>query len=187
MTSSACSASSRTEKDDTVLIPDEFICPITQELMVDPVMSRYGQSYERHAIVDWLSSGTNACPLTRQPLKLPNLVTHHNLRTRIESWCQTNGLVISDKMKAASNGYCTDNHPAVTAAFFNLPNRLEAEEGNTDRTSEDEDDLTPIRVVRLRADGTARFAWLNGGVEVQQQRDVRQRRPSLWTRLIRRR
>ena len=35
-------------------MPDEYVCPITQELMVDPVTCADGHSYERTAILQWL-------------------------------------------------------------------------------------------------------------------------------------
>ena len=34
--------------------PDDFVCPITQELMVDPHVCADGHSYERDAIAAWL-------------------------------------------------------------------------------------------------------------------------------------
>ena len=34
--------------------PDEYVCPITQEFMVDPVTCADGHSYERMAILEWL-------------------------------------------------------------------------------------------------------------------------------------
>ncbi|KAA6371328.1 MAG: hypothetical protein EZS28_033145, partial [Streblomastix strix] len=42
-----------------------FICPITQEIMVDPVIAEDGISYEREAIVDWLKVNKTS-PITRQ-------------------------------------------------------------------------------------------------------------------------
>ena len=59
-------------------VPPEFICPITQELIVFPVMSRYGLNYERQAILEWLQKGNPTCPMTRKPLRpsmlLPNVL-----------------------------------------------------------------------------------------------------------------
>lgn len=37
--------------------PKELICPITQELMVDPVFAEDGFSYERIAMERWFSTG----------------------------------------------------------------------------------------------------------------------------------
>ena len=35
--------------------PSSFLCPITSALMIDPVIDPDGNSYERSAIVEWLS------------------------------------------------------------------------------------------------------------------------------------
>ncbi len=48
-------------------IPDGFLCPITQDIMKDPVMLVDGHSYERKAIVDWLQR-SNRSPLTNEVL-----------------------------------------------------------------------------------------------------------------------
>ncbi|KAA6399036.1 MAG: hypothetical protein EZS28_005436 [Streblomastix strix] len=52
-----------------------FICPITQEIMTDPVIAEDGNSYERQAIVDWLKI-KKISPITREPMNgrlLPDL------------------------------------------------------------------------------------------------------------------
>tara|TARA_B110000483_G_C18139471_1_gene520797 strand:- start:72 stop:623 length:552 start_codon:yes stop_codon:yes gene_type:complete len=47
-----------------VVIPDEFICPISQELMMDPVSTTTLFHFERDCIQHWLDlHGT--CPMTR--------------------------------------------------------------------------------------------------------------------------
>lgn len=70
--------------------PAEFVCSLTMDLMEDPVVSRYGQSYERMAICEWLALGHDTCPMTRQPLRLSGLITNYALRTRIERWKRDN-------------------------------------------------------------------------------------------------
>ena len=37
-------------------VPAEFMCPITQELMIDPVVTSDGNTFERHAITAWLQT-----------------------------------------------------------------------------------------------------------------------------------
>ena len=44
--------------------PTEYFCPITQELMFDPVSTADGHTYERAAIKRWLSKGKRTSPLT---------------------------------------------------------------------------------------------------------------------------
>ena len=38
---------------------EEFVCPITQELPVDPVTAEDGRVYERSAIEEWLGQQPN--------------------------------------------------------------------------------------------------------------------------------
>ena len=38
-------------------VPSQFLCPITQEIMDDPVTTADGHAYERAAITRWLSDG----------------------------------------------------------------------------------------------------------------------------------
>ena len=35
-------------------MPDEYLCPITTEIMTDPVTTLDGFTYERAAIAEWL-------------------------------------------------------------------------------------------------------------------------------------
>ena len=71
---------------DCLTTPNEFLCPITQDVMVDPVVASDGHSYERaaiQAILDLAQPGGSACsPLTREGLG-ETLVPNINLRKRI--------------------------------------------------------------------------------------------------------
>eukprot|EP01051_Picozoa_sp_SAG22_P017923 SAG22_NODE_2881_length_2130_cov_1.194485_1_plen_602_part_10 len=62
----------------------DFICPITQELMVDPVIATDGHSYERSAIERWLASH-NTSPLTGAELTSTTLTPNRNLKSQIAS------------------------------------------------------------------------------------------------------
>jgi hypothetical protein len=72
-------------------IPESFLCPITSDIMVSPMMTRSGLSFDRSAILEWLCNHGNTCPLTRAPLCASNLVPNHQLRLRIEQWCMEHG------------------------------------------------------------------------------------------------
>ena len=45
----------------------EYVCPLTLELLVDPVMAKDGRIYERSHILAWLSRNATS-PLTREPM-----------------------------------------------------------------------------------------------------------------------
>jgi hypothetical protein len=77
-------------------LPDEFVCPITQEIMKDPVVTRTGMSFERSAIFEWLLNHNNTNPLTREPLGPKDLISHRSLKARIEAWQSVNSQLDSD-------------------------------------------------------------------------------------------
>jgi hypothetical protein len=59
---------------------DDLICPITLQVFRDPVVAADGRTYERAAIVQWISEhGTS--PFTRQPLDVNELQTDDYLRS----------------------------------------------------------------------------------------------------------
>jgi hypothetical protein len=49
--------------------PDQFYCPITRDLMIEPVISPDGYTFEKEAIERWLLQENGTCPVSRQPLK----------------------------------------------------------------------------------------------------------------------
>ena len=75
-----------------VTVPSFFLCPISLELMRDPVTLSTGMSYDRESIEKWLSSGRNTCPTTNQTLEPSNqeLIPNHTLRRLIQAWCVAN-------------------------------------------------------------------------------------------------
>ena len=77
-------------------IPSDFVCPITCDIIRDPLMCRSGLSFERNAILSWLHRNPNGkCPITRQPLSVRDLVPNWALQGRIQSWCSSNGIDLS--------------------------------------------------------------------------------------------
>ncbi|THU66096.1 hypothetical protein C4D60_Mb05t10580 [Musa balbisiana] len=76
----------------TPLVPDDFRCPISLELMGDPVIVSTGQTYEREFIKKWLEAGHNTCPKTQQRLSSTSLTPNYVLRSLIAQWCQANGM-----------------------------------------------------------------------------------------------
>ena len=81
---------SNTNDVSELTVPSNFICPLTLEIMKDPLISRHGQSYERRAIMEWIHQGNATCPMTRQPLRLSGLITNHALKKQIEQWKKEN-------------------------------------------------------------------------------------------------
>ena len=76
-----------------VVIPDEFICPISQQIMLDPVSTTNQHHFDRTSIQPWLDAhGT--CPMTREEMptyegKYP-VFPLPNLRQNILEFIETN-------------------------------------------------------------------------------------------------
>jgi hypothetical protein len=58
-------------------------------------MSKHGHNFEREAILEWLSTHNQICPLTRKPLTPSMLFPNAKLRLKIRSWQQENDLEVS--------------------------------------------------------------------------------------------
>ncbi|CAH9103597.1 unnamed protein product [Cuscuta epithymum] len=76
--------------DIAVPVPYHFRCPISLELMTDPVTVCSGQTYDRGSIQSWLATGNTTCPVTRSPLTDFTLIPNHTLRRLIQEWCVAN-------------------------------------------------------------------------------------------------
>eukprot|EP01065_Artemidia_motanka_P050779 TRINITY_DN875_c0_g1_i1.p1 TRINITY_DN875_c0_g1~~TRINITY_DN875_c0_g1_i1.p1 ORF type:complete len:703 (+),score=219.68 TRINITY_DN875_c0_g1_i1:71-2179(+) len=75
----------RREGGESGEAPDHFLCPITMEVMVDPVTAWQGVSYERSAILEWLRKQPH-CPCSRRPLRPEDLSRDCDLAAEISQW-----------------------------------------------------------------------------------------------------
>ena len=66
-------------------IPEEFICPITLEIMVDPVLCEDGHTYERKSIERLTNS---ISPLTRQLIDKTKLIPNRALKECIQRFIE---------------------------------------------------------------------------------------------------
>ncbi|KAH7684991.1 Zinc finger RING/FYVE/PHD-type protein [Dioscorea alata] len=74
--------------------PEEFRCPISLQLMSDPVIISSGQTYERICIEKWFNDGHSTCPKTQQQLCHLSLTPNYCVKGLIASWCEQNGIPI---------------------------------------------------------------------------------------------
>jgi hypothetical protein len=64
--------------------PASFYCPVSMELMSDPVMVATGHTYDRTCIERWLQQGNRTCPVTGMRLRHLELTPNHALRNAIQ-------------------------------------------------------------------------------------------------------
>ncbi|KAE9610511.1 hypothetical protein Lal_00029800 [Lupinus albus] len=72
--------------------PEELRCPISLQLMHDPVIIDSGQTFERVCIKKWFSDGHNTCPKTQQKLSHLCLTPNYCVKGLVASWCEHNGV-----------------------------------------------------------------------------------------------
>ena len=68
--------------------PDAHFCPITKQLMVNPVVAPDGHTYEEHVINKWFSK-TNTSPITNLVLPNKTLTPNFALKSIIQTWEKT--------------------------------------------------------------------------------------------------
>ncbi|XP_019415331.1 PREDICTED: U-box domain-containing protein 44-like [Lupinus angustifolius] len=77
-----------------------FYCPISLDIMVDPVETSSGKTFERSAIERWFAEGNSHCPLTMLPLDTSILRPNKTLRQSIEEWKDRNTIITISTIKS---------------------------------------------------------------------------------------
>jgi len=68
---------------------DHFLCPLTLDFMRDPVITKYGHSFDREAIEEWITLHEN-CPLTRKSLTMDEIYPSITLKSAVEDLLNNN-------------------------------------------------------------------------------------------------
>ena len=79
----------------SITIPADFICPLSQQIMVQPLMTRSGRHFERSAILAWLDGGKERCPITGERLKPSDLIPDRRLEALVSFWRENHGLALT--------------------------------------------------------------------------------------------
>lgn len=73
-----------------------FVCPISHEIMIDPVVTPNGDTFERSYIEKWIQD-KGTCPITRNKIGLKDLVPNTALKLCIISKKTSCDIIINDK------------------------------------------------------------------------------------------
>ncbi|XP_038875664.1 U-box domain-containing protein 11-like isoform X2 [Benincasa hispida] len=77
-------------------IPENFLCPISFELMLDPVICSTGQTYERSNVQNWIDRGNRTCPKTQEQLQTLILTPNFLMRKLIAEWCEEHNVKLEE-------------------------------------------------------------------------------------------
>ncbi|CAH0367461.1 unnamed protein product [Pelagomonas calceolata] len=69
--------------------PDALVCPISMELMEDPVLAMDGHTYDRSSIEAWLKTGKKTSPKTNAPLPSTALYPNHAVKSMVQDYLET--------------------------------------------------------------------------------------------------
>ena len=86
--SASASAGAAAANDEEDGVPAAFRCPITTELMRNPVVASDGQTYERSAIEEWFGSHRTS-PMTGARLTNLSLTENHLVRSQIAAFLES--------------------------------------------------------------------------------------------------
>jgi hypothetical protein len=70
--------------------PEKYLCALTHEIMVDPVMSETGFNFERDKILKYLDENNDTCPVSGKSLYPHQLVRNYALKHEIDDWRKLN-------------------------------------------------------------------------------------------------
>lgn len=118
-----------------------FICPITHDVMTDPVVSADGYTYERSAIARWFETSRKS-PVTGQALPHTDLVANHSVRTLLKMLIDmTEGStkaprvqsdIAAESSTAAGSSSATSSVKALPAPPTTLPAERQREKARRD-------------------------------------------------------
>lgn len=83
------------------MIPEEFLCPITREIMKYPVICEDGNTYEQDAINRWVTDFETS-PITREEVS-SNFIFNRNLKKLIDNFLENYPEYNSNKTKNILN------------------------------------------------------------------------------------
>ena len=93
-------------------------CPITHDIMVDPVKAPDGHTYERAAIEEAIRRNGKS-PITRQPVSIDQLVTDYTLKNVIEELSSSKTEEVTSKDEPVT--VATRSHAGMTQVTLHTP------------------------------------------------------------------
>ncbi|XP_071709650.1 U-box domain-containing protein 1-like [Rutidosis leptorrhynchoides] len=94
-------------------VPDEYRCPISLDLMRDPVIVASGHTYDRVSIAQWINSGHHTCPKSGQRLIHMALIPNYALKSLIRQFCEENNIPLTDHLTSSSSSSNLERTPSM--------------------------------------------------------------------------
>ncbi|KAG6675001.1 hypothetical protein I3842_15G076700 [Carya illinoinensis] len=120
--------------------PKEFKCPISMQVMHDPMIIASGMTFERFWIEQWFNEGNQTCPITH--MKLENLFVAPNsiLKELISAWSSQQGITDSSFSSSIASFPSSANNLNLQLSVVSIRS------SGTDDVSEILDDFSESRL-----------------------------------------
>ncbi|CAM6049197.1 unnamed protein product [Sphagnum compactum] len=155
-------------------VPEEFVCPISQSLMADPVIVASGYSFERQCIQRWFQLGNRHCFKSGIILEHGTLTPNLQLHSMILGWCDKHKVArpqpptaeLAWQLVEASGVRAAPAPSAVPRHDSDLERPGFSGDGRPDPFDDDDDDD--------KSGGSSRSAQLSSGRDGGNQQQVEQ-------------
>ncbi|KAI3732745.1 hypothetical protein L1987_63953 [Smallanthus sonchifolius] len=114
--------------------PQEFRCPISKELMREPVILSTGQTYDKPFIQKWLKAGNRICPKTQQVLSHTILTPNHLVRDMITQWCKNRGVQFPGPIQYSDQDELTEADRDLFSSLLKKMSSTQSEQKEAART-----------------------------------------------------
>ncbi|KAG7943980.1 hypothetical protein I3843_15G073800 [Carya illinoinensis] len=104
--------------------PKEFKCPISMQVMHDPMIIASGMTFERFWMEQWFNEGNQTCPITH--MKLDNLFMAPNsiLKELIDAWSSQQGITIPDPYLEPNISSLFSRDSSISSSIANFPSSV---------------------------------------------------------------
>ncbi|MED6113689.1 hypothetical protein PIB30_073122 [Stylosanthes scabra] len=104
-------------------VPDELRCPISLDLMRDPVIVSSGHTYGRNSIAQWINSGHHTCPKSGQRLIHTALIPNYALKSLVQQWCHDNNVPVNEPNSSVSEEKSNKKTSNKVLSITSLPTK----------------------------------------------------------------
>ena len=111
-------------------LPDDYICPIRQEIMDDPVTTPCCHTFDKIGIINCfrMSKRVINCPICRSPIEEKDLKSNINLKSIIETWKQREHNDMANKLFGSISKLFYDSKSEITESeLFERKSKLDDE------------------------------------------------------------
>lgn len=110
---------------ESVPIPQSFLCPISQEIMNEPVVTEDGHVYDKQSIQEWFRRGNRTSPMTGLPLASIALLDEAPLKRAIDDYLKARPEILTRNL----------DYLSIQSAAATLEAELQAKAANFAETN----------------------------------------------------